>query len=123
MLSEAFKDADPATPIYFILSAGANITADVDKLADKHHKERGATYHDISLGQVTESPPREAALSLAAAFRRGRSFTIRPAANLDVHGMPPLQSRFALLSSLSPKFGLSLSDECFFRSLFVNPST
>lgn len=52
MLSEAFKDSDPATPIYFILSAGANVTADVDKLADKHNMERGATYHDISLGQV-----------------------------------------------------------------------
>lgn len=52
MLSEAFKDSDPATPIYFILSAGANVTADVDKLADKHSMERGVTYHDISLGQV-----------------------------------------------------------------------
>lgn len=55
VLSEAFKDADPATPIYFILSPGANVTADVDKLADKHHMERGVTYHDISLGQVTMS--------------------------------------------------------------------
>lgn len=52
VLSEAFKDSDPATPIYFILSAGANVTADVDKLADKHSMEKGATYHDISLGQV-----------------------------------------------------------------------
>lgn len=26
--------------------------ADVDKLAAKHHMERGVTYHDISLGQV-----------------------------------------------------------------------
>ena len=52
VLSEAFRDSDPTTPIYFILSAGANVTADVDKLADKHHMERGVTYHDISLGQV-----------------------------------------------------------------------
>eukprot|EP00752_Nemacystus_decipiens_P011484 g10196.t1 len=51
VLSEAFKDSDPATPIYFILSAGANVTADVDKLADKHGMERGSNYHDISLGQ------------------------------------------------------------------------
>ncbi|CAM9509196.1 unnamed protein product, partial [Sphacelaria rigidula] len=51
VLSEAFKDANPVTPIYFILSPGANVTADVDKLANKHHMERGATYHDISLGQ------------------------------------------------------------------------
>lgn len=51
-MSEAFRDSDPTTPIYFILSAGANVTADVDKLADKHHMERGVTYHDISLGQV-----------------------------------------------------------------------
>lgn len=54
MLSDAFKDSDPATPIYFILSAGANVTADVDKLADKHNMERGATYYDISLGQVID---------------------------------------------------------------------
>ncbi|CAM9099296.1 unnamed protein product [Ectocarpus fasciculatus] len=51
VLSEAFKDSDPATPIYFILSAGANVTADVDKLADMHGMERGTNYHDISLGQ------------------------------------------------------------------------
>lgn len=56
VLSEAFKDSDPATPIYFILSAGANVTADVDKLADKHSMERGSTYHDISLGQVGPDP-------------------------------------------------------------------
>ncbi|CAM9387459.1 unnamed protein product, partial [Choristocarpus tenellus] len=52
VLSEAFKDAGPDTPIYFILSPGANVTADVDKLADKFHMVRGSTYHDISLGQV-----------------------------------------------------------------------
>ena len=52
VLSEAFRDSDPSTPIYFILSAGAKVTADVDKLADKHHMERGVTYHDISLGQL-----------------------------------------------------------------------
>ncbi|CAM9840787.1 unnamed protein product, partial [Ectocarpus sp. 12 AP-2014] len=51
VLSEAFKDSDPATPVYFILSAGANVTADVDKLADMHGMERGSNYHDISLGQ------------------------------------------------------------------------
>ncbi|CAM9397628.1 unnamed protein product, partial [Discosporangium mesarthrocarpum] len=51
VLVEAFKDAGPETPIYFVLSPGANITADVDKLADKFHMERGTTYHDISLGQ------------------------------------------------------------------------
>lgn len=57
MLSEAFKDSDPTTPIYFILSPGANVTADLDKLADKHHMERGVTYHDISLGQVSQPVP------------------------------------------------------------------
>ncbi|CAM9358663.1 unnamed protein product [Ascophyllum nodosum] len=51
VLSEAFKDSDPVTPIYLLLSPGANVSADVDKLADSYGMQRGVTYHDISLGQ------------------------------------------------------------------------
>ena len=51
VLEQAFLDSDPTIPIYFILSPGANVVADVDKLAVKMGQVAGSTYHNISLGQ------------------------------------------------------------------------
>jgi dynein heavy chain len=51
VLEQTYADSSPTIPIYFILSPGANIVADIDKLAAKHKMERGVSYHNISLGQ------------------------------------------------------------------------
>jgi len=51
ILEQAFQDSSPSTPIYFILSPGANIATDVDKLAHKYNMVKGVTYHNLSLGQ------------------------------------------------------------------------
>jgi len=51
ILEESFKQSSPSVPIYFILSPGANIVADVDRLAKKEGMDRGKTYFEISLGQ------------------------------------------------------------------------
>ena len=51
VLEASFDDSTPVTPIYFILSPGVDVVADVDKLARKIGMEVGVNYHNISLGQ------------------------------------------------------------------------
>mmetsp|Transcript_22422 Transcript_22422/g.30704 ORF Transcript_22422/g.30704 Transcript_22422/m.30704 type:complete len:1916 (+) Transcript_22422:3-5750(+) len=51
ILEQAFEDSSPTIPLYFILSPGADIVSDVDKLAVKKGKYKGVDYHNISLGQ------------------------------------------------------------------------
>eukprot|EP00949_MAST-11_sp_MAST-11-sp1_P003677 g3677.t1 len=41
----------PTTPVYFILSAGADVVADLDKMAMMNNMVVGSTYHNISMGQ------------------------------------------------------------------------
>jgi len=51
VLEQIFADAGNTIPIYFILSPGVNVVADVDRLALKHRMTAGIDYHNISLGQ------------------------------------------------------------------------
>ena len=51
VLESAFEDSSPAIPLYCILSPGADIVSDIDKLATKCGKVSGVDYHNISLGQ------------------------------------------------------------------------
>lgn len=51
ILDQSLLDATNTTPIYFILSPGANIGADLDALAIKYGYEKGVSYHNISMGQ------------------------------------------------------------------------
>ncbi|CAM9107555.1 unnamed protein product [Discosporangium mesarthrocarpum] len=51
ILEESFLDSTTTTPIYFILSPGANVVGDLDKLADKYSFVRNESYHNVSMGQ------------------------------------------------------------------------
>ena len=51
ILDDTFGDTGSNTPIYFVLSPGADIVSDVDRLARKYGMEKGSSYHNISLGQ------------------------------------------------------------------------
>ena len=51
ILDQSLQDATPATPVYFILSPGANVVGLLDKLADKYGFVKGASYHNVSMGQ------------------------------------------------------------------------
>jgi len=51
ILEQSFEDSSPIIPLYFILSPGADVVSDVDKLAIKLGKAKGIEYHNISLGQ------------------------------------------------------------------------
>ena len=51
VLAQSFEDTTPLIPLYFILSPGSDVVADVDKLALKYNKVKDVTYFNISLGQ------------------------------------------------------------------------
>ena len=51
VMDSAYLDSSPTTPLYFILSPGANVVADLDKLALVYGFERGVSYHNVSMGQ------------------------------------------------------------------------
>jgi dynein heavy chain, axonemal len=51
VLEQSFEDSSPLITLYFILSPGADVVSDVDKLAAKFGKVKGIDYHNISLGQ------------------------------------------------------------------------
>ncbi|RAW32452.1 Dynein beta chain, flagellar outer arm, partial [Phytophthora cactorum] len=55
ILQSAFKESSPWTPMYFILSPGSDVVADVDKLAVQDQERiKGVDYHNIALGQGQE---------------------------------------------------------------------
>ena len=51
ILEIALEDSSPAIPIYFILSPGADVVADVDALAAKNGLEKGVSYFNVGMGQ------------------------------------------------------------------------
>ena len=51
ILQEAFDDSSSTVPIYFVLSPGADVASDVDKLAKQQKMIAGESYFNISLGQ------------------------------------------------------------------------
>jgi dynein heavy chain len=53
ILEQSINDSTPQTPIYFILSPGANAVADLDKLAVLQDPPlvKGESYHNVSMGQ------------------------------------------------------------------------
>jgi dynein heavy chain len=54
ILHKAYEDTTPSTPVYFILSPGVDVVADVEKYALSLGKMKGKNYHNISLGQGQE---------------------------------------------------------------------
>ena len=51
ILDQCLADSTPKTPIYFILSPGANVVADLDAMALKYGFQKGVSYHNVSMGQ------------------------------------------------------------------------
>lgn len=80
ILEETFATSRPDTPLYFILSPGADVVADVDRLARAKGFERGVSYHNISLGQGQDVVAMD---RLEAAHRLGHWVLLN-----NVHLMP-----------------------------------
>jgi len=51
ILRQSLADSTPMTPIYFILSPGANVVGDLDVLARENSLEAGVSYQNVSMGQ------------------------------------------------------------------------
>lgn len=51
ILDQCLADSNPTTPLYFILSPGANVVADLDVMATKYGFQKGISYHNVSMGQ------------------------------------------------------------------------
>lgn len=51
MLQSSYKDSTPSTPIFFILSPGANPVKDVENLARKNGIDPNKFLHTVALGQ------------------------------------------------------------------------
>jgi dynein heavy chain, axonemal len=80
IIEQCFDDTSPGVPLYFILSPGANVVSDVDKLAVKYKKTKGTEYHNISLGQGQDRIAEE---KLELAARQGHWVFLN-----NVHLMP-----------------------------------
>jgi dynein heavy chain len=50
ILEQAFDDSDPNTPIFFILSPGADPVKKVEKICQKRKMEPGKTFFTMALG-------------------------------------------------------------------------
>jgi dynein heavy chain len=109
ILEASFLDSSPTTPLYLILSPGANVMGDLDTLANKYGFVPGDTYHSVSMGQGQDVI---AMRNLEMAHRQGHWVVLN-----NVHLMPrwlaELEKRlddFALEGS-HKKFRLYLSSD------------
>jgi dynein heavy chain len=80
ILDQSYLDSTPTTPIYFILSPGANVVGDLDKMAEKYGFEKGTSYFNVSMGQGQD---KIAMANLESAHRNGSWVILN-----NVHLMP-----------------------------------
>jgi dynein heavy chain, axonemal len=82
VLDQSLADSTPETPIYFILSPGANAVGMVDKLAtlEKYRYVKGESYHNVSMGQGQD---KVAEACLETAHRNGHWVILN-----NIHLMP-----------------------------------
>jgi dynein heavy chain, axonemal len=80
ILDSSLGDSSLSTPIYFILSLGANAMGDLDTLAMKYGFVPGESYHNISMGQGQDVI---AMRNLEMAHRQGHWVVLN-----NVHLMP-----------------------------------
>jgi dynein heavy chain len=112
VLESSFEDSAPQIPLYFILSPGANVVANVDKLAYKVGKTKGLDYHNISLGQGQDVV---AAEKLDMGHRQGHWVFLN-----NVHLMPRW---LTFLEKKLDEYALSGTHENFRVMLSSDPST
>ena len=80
ILENTLADSKPTTPLYFILSPGADVVGDLDQIASKRGFEKGVNYHNISMGQGQDKKAIEA---LELGHRQGHWVILN-----NVHLMP-----------------------------------
>ena len=110
VLEDSFSDSSPDTPIYFILSPGADIVSDVDRLARKYGMEKGVSYHNISLGQGQDVVAMEA---LKTATTIGHWVLLNNVHLMPrwLHDLEKALDAIALAGSVHSNFRLMLSSD------------
>jgi dynein heavy chain len=109
ILDQSLGDSNSFTPLYFILSPGANVVADLDVMAKKYGFVKGESYHNVSMGQGQDVV---AVSWLETAHRNGHWVILN-----NVHLMPRwLQDLEKLLDEYAmevshPKFRVFLTSD------------
>ena len=114
ILDQSIGDSTPTTPIYFILSPGADVVGDLDKLADKYGFEKGVSYFNVSMGQGQD---KIAMTNLEFAHRNGswvilNNIHLMPSwlneleKKLDVFALEGSHQRFRIFVSSDPSKGI-----------------
>ena len=114
VMDASIEDSSPTTPLYFILSPGANVVAELDKLSVKHEYVIGVTYHNVSMGQGQDVVAME---RLEAAHMDGHwvclnnvhlmpSWLLVLERKLDVMALEGSHARFRLFCTSDPSNGI-----------------
>lgn len=111
VMDSAYSDSTPSTPLYFILSPGADVVAGVDKLSVKYGFERGVSYHNVSMGQGQDIYAMD---RLEVAHRSGHWVILN-----NIHLMPRW---LVLLEKKLDEFALEGSHKAFRLFLTSDPS-
>jgi len=116
ILDQSYLDSTPTTPIYFILSPGANVVGDLDKMADKYGFEKGTSYFNVSMGQGQD---KIAMANLESAHRNGSwvilnnihlmpKWLIELEKKLDIFALEVSHTKFRLFVSSDPSNGIPI---------------
>ena len=112
ILDSCLEESTPKSPIYFILSPGVNVVADLDKKAADYGLQKGVTYHNVSMGQGQDVV---AMSCLETAHRNGHWVILN-----NVHLMPTWLSE---LEKKLDEYAVEGSHEKFRVFLTSDPST
>jgi dynein heavy chain len=111
----SLMDSTPVTPLYFILSPGADVVGDLDALAVKYEMTAGS-YHNISMGQGQDVVAED---KLEQAHRNGHwvilnnihlmpSWLIQLEKKLDEFALEGSHPRFRLFLTSAPSTGIPI---------------
>lgn len=110
IIEQSFEDSSPSIPLYFILSPGADVVTDVDKLATKYTKVKGVEYHNISLGQGQDRVAEE---KLDIAQRQGHWVFLNNVHLMPkwLHHMEKKLESYASMPGIHPQFRVFFSSD------------
>jgi dynein heavy chain len=116
IIDASLSDATTVTPMFFILSPGVDVVAEVDKLGLKYGYEAGTSYHNVSMGQGQDIVAED---RMEQAHRNGHwvilnnihlmpTWCIRLEKRLDEYALEGSHSRFRLFLTADPNNGIPI---------------
>jgi dynein heavy chain len=116
ILDQSLGDSTPVTPLFFVLTKGADVVGDLDTLTDKYEIVKGESYHNVSMGQGQDVVAME---KLEQAHRNGHwvilnnihlmpSWLIELEKKLDEFALEGSHARFRLFLTSDPSNGIPI---------------